>query len=290
VAGLRAQTLPLADWELLIFGDEPTQAAASQPGLTWHPQLRQIIQPPNGIAAARLRALREFLAGPSELMVFLDDDNRLAPDFLATGLALGRQEPRLGCWGGQLIPQFDVPPPDWMPPFYRYLAIFPLERELRATVFNGNYDCVPPTAGMFLRRAVAEHFVKMAETQPHRRALGGTPKQRIGAEDMDIGLSALDLGLELARFPQLKLTHLIPADRLTESYVCTLLTNVRAGTLLLEAFRHSGAPPRSSFALWRDWLRTVRLPPPHRSFRRAELRGERIARRILADIQLPPQT
>ena len=178
-----------------------------------------------------------------------------------------------------------VTPPDWIKPFLKYLAVFPLERELRLKgSFDGNYDRVPPTAGMFIRRELADHHLKMLEAKPAHLALGGTRGVPIGGEDMDLGLGVLEMGREAARFPQLTVTHLMPADRLTEEYMAKLIQSVRAGTLILGHLRGVGLKPRSRFALWLDQVRARRLPNPHRRFMEAEIKGELQAREFIAKL------
>jgi hypothetical protein len=285
LAGLAAQTLPATEWELWVVGtgDEPTRTALAAANLSFQPNLRFIAEPPRGIARARRAALQAFVEGATDLMVFIDDDNVLAPDYLAHGLEIARREPRLGCWGGQLTGRFSAPPPDWIEPFLKYIAVFPLERELRLRDrFTGTHDPVPPTAGMFLRRVLAEHHLQVLAAKPERLALGGTREAPLAGEDMDLGLGVLDIGYEAARFPALKIDHLIPEDRLTEPYIERLLQSIRAGTLVLGVLRGIGAPPRSPWALGLQYLRSLRLPPRHRRFMQAELRGEWQARRILA--------
>ncbi|HEX2853356.1 MAG TPA: glycosyltransferase [Opitutaceae bacterium] len=284
---LRKQTLSSDQWELLVVGDAQTHATARRAGLSWHPRVKLLEEEPKGIARARVRALKEFLQGGSDLLVFVDDDNLLAPDFLEVGLDLAKREPNLGCWGGQLIGSFEVDPPEWIDEFLKYIAVFPFEEEIRSHSYAGSYDAIPPTAGMFLRRPVAEHHLRLVESAPARLALGGTRAAPICGEDMDLGFGAFDLGYEIGRFPQLKLTHLISSDRLTENYIARLLTSIRAGTIILEAIRGIDRPTRSPLSLWWDRVRALRLPPRHRKFMLAETEGEFLARRILGDLKFP---
>lgn len=284
---LREQTLPFEQWELMIVGDRETIAIVERAGLTGLPPTVFVEEAPRGIARARVRALREFLSRPSDLLLFVDDDNLLAPDYLEIGVGLAKSEPNLGCWGGQLIGRFEAAPPEWMHQFFKYIAVFPLDREMRASRYGGTYDAVPPTAGMFLRRREAEHHLQLVESQPQRLALGGTRGIPIGGEDTDLGLGAFDLGHEIGRFPQLKLIHLIPAGRMTENYIARLLTSIRAGMIILEAVRGFARPKRSYVSLGWDCLRALRMPARHRKFMLAETKGEFIARRMLAQMQIP---
>lgn len=281
LASLRAQDLPTTGWDLLVVDNASSPPLSGRLDLSWHPSARIVREERLGIAPARVCALREFTAGSADLLLFIDDDNLLAPDYLRVGLAIAAREPRLGCWGGQLLPRFLAPPPDWIGPFLKYLAIFPLQHELRLARFAGNYDPVPPTAGMFLRRDVALHYLELVASAPTRLALGGDSRLRIGGEDMDLALTALDLGFELARLPSLTLTHLIPPSRLTEEYIATLLRGAAAGSAILSTLR--GTRP-VLHPTWRRWwlrLRARRLPPRHRRFLEAQLDGEVLARRIL---------
>ncbi len=280
LTALRQQTLPVADWELLVVDNASTPPLDGRLDLAWHPRARLVREERLGIAPARVCALREFTAGSADLLLFLDDDNLLAPDYLRVGREVATREPRLGCWGGQLLPRYLAPPPDWIGPFLKYLAVFPLAHEMRLARFEGNFDPVPPTAGLFLRRPVAARYLAQVAA-PGRLALGGDARLRIGGEDMDLALTALDLGLELARLPALTLTHLIPPARLTEGYIASLLRGAAAGSIILATLR--GARPVRHPA-WRRWwlrLRARRLPPRHRRFLEAQLDGEVLALRIL---------
>jgi glycosyltransferase involved in cell wall biosynthesis len=286
LAALRNQTLPATDWELLVVDNASTPPLAGRLDLSWYPRARIVREERLGIAPARVCALREFTSGSADLLLFIDDDNILAPDYLRVGLDIAAREPALGCWGGQLLPRFLAPPPDWIGPFLKYLAVFPLERELRLDHFAGDYDPVPPTAGMFLRRAVAARYLAQV-TAPGRLALGGDARLRIGGEDMDLALTAIDIGFEIARLPPLVLTHIIPPNRLTEEYIATLLRGASAGSAILSALR--GVSPELH-PDWRRWLlrlRARRLPPRSRRFLEAQLDGEVLARRLLRRHPLP---
>ncbi len=144
LAALQAQTLDLARWELVIIDNASTNGVPAALNLSWHPHARRVLEPKLGIAAARHRALVEALRGDCRTLLFVDDDTLLAPDYLVTGLALGASDPRLGCWGGQLLPRYEVEPPDWFPPFQntspRY---FPLDRDLIADSPSANFDFLP---------------------------------------------------------------------------------------------------------------------------------------------------
>ena len=283
MAALRAQTLPLTSWRLLVVDNASIIPLADTLDLGWHPAARIVREEKLGTAHARHRALDEARAAGADLILFVDDDNLLAPDYLATGIALGESWPQLGAWGGQLLPEFETEPPRWIGPYLKYLAIMPLAAD-RWTNHVDSYDAVPPSAGCFLRAAVVARYLELLAHDPRRLVLGARGGEQVRGEDTDLVLSALDLGLGLGRFRRLRLDHLVPRSRLTPAYVANVVEGVMLGTALLEYLRFSRLPRRSAPNLferavlnWRTW----RLPEPLRSIRRAELRGRARARRLI---------
>jgi len=283
LAALRAQTLDLARWELLIIDNASTNGVPAAVDLSWHPHGRRIVEPKLGLAHARQRAFGEALRGDCGTLLFVDDDTLLATDYFFTGLALSTSDPRLGCWGGQLIPRYEVEPPAWFPPFQKYIAIFPLDRDLVADAFSGNFDYLPPGAGMFVARRLAEYHLRLSVTHPLRLMLGVKGNVLLRGEDADLALSAYDCEMRTGRFQSLRLIHLIPKERTTLEYMERLLEGDRAGSLIVAYLRGHHLPPKPGW-----WLRLKqqwqvrRLPEQQGRFLAAELRGERWARTLIA--------
>src|ERR1700757_663405 len=96
LTALRGQTLATKQWELLLIDNASEQPLAQTVDISWHPRGRHIRENELGLTAARLRGIRE---SSSELLVFVDDDNVLAPDFLAQAAAISARCPVLGVFG-----------------------------------------------------------------------------------------------------------------------------------------------------------------------------------------------
>jgi glycosyltransferase involved in cell wall biosynthesis len=79
LAALRVQTLPTAGWELLVIDNASKEPVAGRFDLSWHPHGRHVREDELGLTPARLRWIAEARA---ELLVFVDDDNVLDPDYL----------------------------------------------------------------------------------------------------------------------------------------------------------------------------------------------------------------
>lgn len=280
IGALRAQTLPLPAWNLLVVDNASTEAVAGWLDLSWHPAARILREEKLGTAHARHRALREARASGADIVLFVDDDNILAPNYLESGMELGALWPQLGCWGGQLLPRYEISPPAWIGNYLKYLAVTPLSTD-RWTNTVYSYDSVPPTAGCFVRSCVWQRYLELLARDPRRLNLGARGGMQVRGEDTDLVLTALDLGLGIGRFCGLRLQHLIPAGRLTASYMANLVEGTMIGTGLLEYLRYNKIPRPPAVKLW---ARTVirwqawRLPEPLRTLRLAELRGRAIAR------------
>lgn len=224
--GLQAQTLPLAAWETILvdnassrFPDDST-LADSVPA-----NLRCVREPVLGLTAARRTG---FATVRGDLAVLVDDDNVLAPDYLATVLALFETLPSVGALGGRSVPEFESEPADWIREFYPLLALrdpgpSPLiASSLRAPGADREEfpPCAPIGAGMALRRAAWTAWLAA-------RADGAVLSDRRGQEltssgDNDIVLCALRAGWGVAYSPRLSLTHLIPTRRLDPDYLARL--------------------------------------------------------------------
>src|SRR6516162_1217058 len=103
LAALRGQTLPAEQWEFLLVDNASERPLAEIWDIFWHPSGRHIRENELGLTAARLRGIRE---SGGDLLVFVDDDNVLAPDFLERAAGIAEQYPFLGAWSGQCLPKF----------------------------------------------------------------------------------------------------------------------------------------------------------------------------------------
>ncbi|HLP08139.1 MAG TPA: glycosyltransferase [Opitutaceae bacterium] len=272
---LRRQQADFARWELVLLDNASTAPLSAAYDLSWHPHGRHVREDTLGIAAARMRAMRE---ARSDLILFVDDDNLLAPDYITRGLDYATNRPDLGVWGGQLVPEFERPPAEWTRRWWSYLAIRPLERDLQAASPR-DYEAIPPTAGEFIRRGVWERYLACVETDTRHLILGLRGSERISGQDTDIALCTFDLGLGAARFRDLVLTHIMPASRLEEPSLLRLVESISFATVVVEALRGGTAPAEAS-SLWRYLVarfRAARLPDQQGRFYAAELRGRRRA-------------
>lgn len=253
LAGLRAQSLPAAQWELIIVDNASAPALTlSALGDTAPAGTRLVVEPQLGLTHARRRG---FSVARGELIVLVDDDNVLAPDYLAQVAALFAAYPAVGAVGGRSIPEFERPPAAWWrPEFDGLIACRDLgPAPILATGRHEYPACAPIGAGMALRRTAAQSWLAdpAAGTLPDRRGA-----ELSSGGDNDIILAVLTAGWAVGYFPGLTLIHLIPAGRVEPAYLARLNRGIAKSWM--QVLRKHGVNPWPPLAAWTVPLRQLK--------------------------------
>ncbi len=278
---LQAQTLPIEKWELLLVDNASNQLLSSEIDISWHPNSRHIREEQIGLTPARLRGIKEAVA---ETLVFVDDDNVLDSDYLEIALQIGKDYPFVGAWGGQIRPEFEVTPPEWTKPYWGYLAIREFEKDKWSNL--NQHEAAPCGAGMCVRKIVAEKYADWVNHDSKRLSLGRKGQLLLGGEDSDLAFTACDIGLGTGQFTSLRLTHLIPASRLTEEYLVKLVEGITYSHIILDSFR--GKASISPIPSWKKILAFFRLwtmNPKKRPLYKARKRAEALAFQVILKSQ-----
>ena len=280
IEALARQSLPLDRWEYLLIDNASSPERTPRVDLSWHPQARMIREENLGLTPARLRGIRE---AQGDLLVFVDDDNVLDPNFLEEALRVPRQKPFLGSWSGQCRARFEEAPPEWTRRYWGNLVI----REFDSDVWS-NMPRLPETmpcgAGLCIRRVVAQRYLALHENGDRKRfQFDRTGDSLISGGDNDLAACACELGMGIGLISALKLTHLIPPERLTLSYLTRLTEGIEFTSTLLDIECGIQVPHRGPLGLLADQLRLLRLRGPHREIRRAVHRGRTKAMKLLSD-------
>jgi len=279
---LKEQDLPYSEWELLLIDNASRVPLAGSCDLSWHPHARCIVETEVGLTPARLRGIKE---SKGELLVFVDDDNVLAPDYLAESEAISKRYVFLGAWGAAVIePEFEIRPPLWIHNYFYLIGIRNVATSRWSNLTDSDIT-LPCGAGLCVRNEVARVYSNTAAKDSLRRSL-----DRIGnglgcMGDLDLALTAVDLGMGTGLFPVLKMKHLMPAARTQERYLLKLAEGNSYSGLILAASRRRLPEIPSLSALRRVFgkaRRFLTMKPRPRRFLEASIRGQQ---RALKDIQ-----
>ncbi len=267
LVGLRAQTLPADRWEtLLIDNDSRPPVDATALAAVAPTNFRVVREPYLGLSAARRRGLTTACAA---LCVLVDDDNVLAPDYLAQVVRLFAAHSQIGALGGRSAPEFETEPPAWMRQFEGLLACRDLGPQpiistgLRDLVSGKNkYPAGAPIgAGMALRREAALLWLNRADDTLFSDRRG---QELSSSGDNEIVLTLLQRGWEVAYFPELSLLHLIPSSRTKVSYLARLNCGIQKSWV--ELLIGYNASPWPQVAAWSVPLRKLKAWFTHRAW------------------------
>jgi glycosyltransferase involved in cell wall biosynthesis len=281
---LQQQTLPMTAWELLLVDNGSESPLSQTINLSWHGAARHLHEPRLGLTFARLRGIR---AAAGKTLVFLDDDNIADPNYLEQVVRIGESHFWLGAWGGQITPEFESTPPDWTRPYWCYLALRDIERDVWSNRLD--FASAPCGAGLCVRMNVAVAYAESVDKNPLRQMLDRRGTKLNSGGDSDLAFTACDLGKGVGLFKELRLKHLIPPSRLKPEYLANLLEGISYSTIVVE-FVHGKAPkePPKSFArrLF-EWYLRRRMNPRERLLHDAYEKGRRTAVEELAGRAVP---
>lgn len=270
--GVRKQTLTQKKWEFLLIDNNSQPGVESRVSLEGLSRARIVVEKKQGLSHARRRAFQE---AAGDLILNLDDDAVLDHDFLEKTEELSRNFPFIGVFGCQMTAEFEQTP-KW--PVFEYYAA---ERKVDQNLWSNDRVHIPSTpwgAGSVVRKPVADAYVKKISEDSRLGRLGRTAKNLFSCEDIEIAMIACDLGLGKGIFRDLKFTHLIPAEKMTEEF---LFRNAYGNgySYTIHNWLRFGSLPKEKdlFGKIKEKLRLLRMSKRARGKYLAEAKGIRAA-------------
>jgi glycosyltransferase involved in cell wall biosynthesis len=267
---LESQRIPDGvEWELLVVNNHCTDDTDDV--IARHADrlpIRRLFEKTQGSSHARNCAIE---AARGELLIWVDDDVLVPPDWLACYVECARQWPEMAYFGGPVLPWFEVEPPAWMTrnlkEFASPLVIVDYGADVRPMADDEYTVC----ANMAFRREVLKDF-------PFSDRFGRVGTRLTGYEDIDVIARLRKRGTRGLWVGNAGVRHFIPkargtADFLRRWYRSSGIDDWRSGHVA-PGPRVFGIPRyllrayvQSSVATW--FLAPVKSGAWARSFRRA---------------------
>ena len=115
IRSLLRQTLPQKDYEIIVVDNASSDNTRLivEEIMRESTNLRYLYEPKLGNSIGRNRGILE---SSGDIVAFMDDDATADPGWLQSLCDAFRQvEPRPACVGGRLLPEWEAPPPPWLP-------------------------------------------------------------------------------------------------------------------------------------------------------------------------------
>lgn len=213
------QTVDPTLWECVVVDNASTDDTAERFArfAATHPHfaLRMVYESEPGVSYARNRGLREARA---EVVASIDDDERIDDGFIASYIDFFDTHPEAVVAGGRIIAEYETARPDWMSHYTEMPVANPMDFGDRVRLFPAGR--VPGGGNMAFRRAAALRYGGFDV------ALGRVGRELIGGEENDLFERMLRGGEAIWYVPGAVMHHIIPPEKLTESYFRRLCYNV----------------------------------------------------------------
>jgi glycosyltransferase involved in cell wall biosynthesis len=210
LASIAAQVLPdPVGWEVLVVDNnsrDQTHGVVDEFCRRYPDRFRYLFEPKPGKSHALNAGIQE---ARGKILAFMDDDVIVEPTWLENLTAALRN----GDWGGaggRILPQWNCPPPEWLPRSGRH-ALAPL------VAFDLGLEAGPllePPFGtnMAFRKGMFDKYGFF------RTDLGPRPGREIRNEDTEFGSRLLAAGERLHYEPTAIVYHAVPQKRLRKGY------------------------------------------------------------------------
>ena len=234
---IAAQAMPPGvTWEVVVIDNNCTdhtaavaQRFAADPRV---PQLRRVREPQQGIGHARRRA---FLESRGDLLVCVDDDCMLTPDWIAQAIAFAAEHPRAGEFAGRNVIVWERPPDPVADGYGESLARQDLGD--RAFQMESGRACLVGAAVVVRREAIIQSGWLESGMLVGRVAEGLN-----AGEDAEIFFRIRHAGWECWYTPQLVLHHIIPESRTTLPYLRRLHRGFGRSEAFLRSLSRAPSP------------------------------------------------
>lgn len=231
-------------WECIVVNNNSTddtlvrfeEFAAKHPDFN----LRIVTETTQGLSYARNRGIRE---SEGDYIAIIDDDERIAKEFIEAYIELFDTTPDAMAAGGPIVAEYQTRRPRWMSCF--------TERPIANTMYWGDKvrefpkGRVPGGGNMALRRSAVRRY-GVFDT-----SLGYVGESLLGGEECDLFERLQIAEAKYYYVPKAVMYHIIPDSKLTPDYFERLCRNVGKSQMCRARYYHrEGYLRRAEIVKW----------------------------------------
>jgi glucosyl-dolichyl phosphate glucuronosyltransferase len=209
IASIELQDFPSDSYELIIVDNSDDLVAQRhfRDGLEIACQHRYITEVQPGLSRARNIGVN---AAASEVVAFIDDDAKAAPDWLTHIAETFSQHERAGVTGGPVRPIWSTPKPPWLSPWLEpFLTILDRGGELRV---------LPPNEWL-AGTNIAFRTQPLKEIGLFPENLGRIGQLLLSNEELIVSDKLRALGYDILYNPEIVVHHRVHAERANQSWL-----------------------------------------------------------------------
>jgi len=181
-------------------------------------QFDYFIEMNQGNSYARNRGITESLG---DIVVFIDDDATMEPDYVKNLLSFYEQHPKVDAVGGKIIPRYEnCQAPRWLSPMLMPIVIA-LDKGERIKKFR--YKQTPIGANMSIRKHIFDEIGTFDVT------LGRIGKGLSGGDETDLFNRMMARNKQIWYLPSAVVHHIIPAFRIETDYIRRIALGIGEG-------------------------------------------------------------
>ncbi len=225
------------NWEIIVVNNNSSDNTSEvldslyEKNVNLSPKLILVEEKTPGLNFARNKGIA---TANYDVILFCDDDNHLAKDYLEIGYSIMTQNSNIGVLGGVGIPLFESPKPFWFDHFAANYATGKPYNPLQGVHRKKNPDwCYG--AGIFILK---ELYTKFERHKLTSILVGRKGNNLSSGEDYELFYWTYILGYKITHDERLIFKHYIPNSRVTLDYLFRLAYGLGQAAALLEIYQH----------------------------------------------------
>ena len=212
------EVLSIIPWEVIVVNNGSKDNTSVVATKEWEKHscnaaFKVVDQPIPGLSSARKMGVEQ---ATFEYILFCDDDNWLAPDYVQSAFEIMNADPTVGVLGGQTEVMSEIPLPEWFDDVKGNFAVGKQHSESGDITSRGYLW----GAGFVLRKNILMNCYKLGLVS----LLSGRKANELSSgDDTEICQWFIMSGYKLYYDERLKLRHFIPEARLKQDYFKKML-------------------------------------------------------------------